>query len=129
MQGRHGYVRQGFATVRPYVYGSLDLIEFVMQTFDAEEIERHAFGPESFQVTVKLGDAALVLEAGELPPHVTPTPASIYVYVRDVDATYERALLAGAESIEAPEDKPYGERSAGVRDSSGNVWWISTYTG
>jgi PhnB protein len=32
-------------------------------------------------------------------------------------------------SIAAPEDKPYQERQAGVRDSFGNVWWISTYRG
>lgn len=123
------HVRQRFASVRPYLYGGLDLIDFVVQTFRAEEIERHVYGPRSVQVTVRVGDSAIVLEAGELPPHVTPTQASVYVYVEDVDAAYERALRAGAERIEEPADKPYGERNAGVRDPSGNTWWISTYTG
>ncbi len=129
MNERARHVRQGFGSVRPYVYGGLELIDFVVRTLRADEIERHAFGPRSFQVTVRVGDSAMVLEAGELPPDVTPTRGSVYVYVEDVDAAYDRALEAGAESIARPEDKPYGERNAGVRDPWGNTWWISTYTG
>jgi PhnB protein len=55
--------------------------------------------------------------------------SSIYVYVEDVDDVYRRAVNAGAESLSAPEGKPYDERSAGVKDSFGNTWWIATYTG
>jgi PhnB protein len=47
--------------------------------------------------------------------------------VDDVDAAYERAVEAGAQSLAEPEDKPYDERSAGVKDSFGNTWWIATY--
>jgi uncharacterized glyoxalase superfamily protein PhnB len=50
-------------------------------------------------------------------------PASLYLRADDVDAVYARALEAGATSLRAPEEQPYG-RSAGVRDASGNVWWI-----
>src|SRR5688572_26527058 len=57
------------------------------------------------------------------------TPGSIYVYVPDVDGAYRRALERGAISVAGPEDKPYQERQAGVRDSFGNTWWISTYRG
>jgi uncharacterized glyoxalase superfamily protein PhnB len=49
--------------------------------------------------------------------------------VPDVDAACERAIARGAETIEAPVDKPYDERSAGVTDRFGNTWWISTYLG
>ena len=54
---------------------------------------------------------------------------SIYVYVPDVDAACARATAHGAAVILAPEDKPYQERQAGVRDEAGNTWWISTCTG
>ena len=57
------------------------------------------------------------------------TTASVYVYVTDVDAAYDKALAAGATSIAAPEDKPYDERQCGVKDSFGNTWWISAYLG
>jgi len=56
------------------------VIDFVMQTFQAEEIERYEYGPRSFQVTAKIEDSSLVLKAGGLAPEVTPTRASVYVY-------------------------------------------------
>ncbi len=52
-------------------------------------------------------------------------PAFLYVYVDDADARYERALAAGATSIEAPLDTPYGDRRAMVRDPFGNVFQIA----
>ena len=52
-----------------------------------------------------------------------------HYYVPDCDATYKRALEAGAASITEPVDQPYGERSATVRDTAGNFWYIATYHG
>jgi PhnB protein len=54
-----------------------------------------------------------------------PFPVFLYVYVDDVERTYERALVAGAQSIEAPTDTPYGDRRAMVRDRYGNVFQIA----
>lgn len=85
-------------------------------------------GPNSFHIEAKIGDSVIVLETGD-PPHTDATAGSIYVYVPDVDAAYRRAIERGAVSVAAPEDKPYQERGAGVRDSFGNVWWIATYRG
>ncbi len=62
----------------------------------------------------------IVMEVSD-PPHPSAKPASIYVYVDDVDAAYQRALEAGATSIATPENKPYQERAAGVVDSFGNT--------
>ena len=120
------YVRHGVGTVRPYLYGNVDLIEFVQQVFGAVELERFAFGPKCFHVEAAIGDSVVVLEVADPPPAIA-APASVYVYVPDVDAAYGRALEAGAEEIAPPEDKPYGERIAGVRDGFGNTWWIATY--
>lgn len=120
------YVRHGVGAVRPYLYGNVDLIEFVQQVFGAVELERFAFGPRSFHVEAAIGDSVVVLEAAD-PPPATAAPASIYVYVPDVDAAYGRALEMGAEAVAPPEDKPYDERTAAVRDGFGNTWWIATY--
>ena len=120
------YVRHGVGTVRPYLYGNLDLIEFVEQVFGAVELERLAFGPSGLHVQAAIGDSVVVLEVADPPPAIA-VPASVYVYVPDVDAAYGRALDAGAEDIAPPEDKPYGERVAGVKDGFGNTWWIATY--
>ena len=56
-------------------------------------------------------------------------PAAFHVYVKDVDATFQRALAAGAESLGVPEDRPYGERAGFVKDRFGNHWYIATAFG
>jgi PhnB protein len=56
-------------------------------------------------------------------------PAFLYVYVEDTDATYQRALDAGATSVESPRELPYGDRRAMVEDSWGNAWQIATHGG
>ncbi|HSF14553.1 MAG TPA: VOC family protein [Vicinamibacteria bacterium] len=54
-------------------------------------------------------------------------PAFLYVYVDDADGTYERAIQAGATSLEEPSDVPYGDRRAMVRDAWGNTWQIAAH--
>ena len=54
-------------------------------------------------------------------------PGMLYLYVDDVDLTYQRALDAGATSQQPPTDQFYGDRSAGVKDPCGNLWWIATH--
>jgi PhnB protein len=114
--------------VRPYLYGHLDLPEFIQHAFGAVELERLPVGKRGFHVEARIGDSMVVIEAAD-PPHPGGIPASIYVYVDDVDAAYRRALEKGATSVGAPEDKPYQERAAGVKDRYGNIWYIATYTG
>jgi uncharacterized glyoxalase superfamily protein PhnB len=55
-------------------------------------------------------------------------PAFLYVYVDDADRVYGRALTAGATSLEAPLNTPYGDRRAMVRDPFGNVFQIAHRT-
>jgi PhnB protein len=120
------YVNHGFSVVRPYLYGSLAEIDFMERVLGAQILERFVFSSTAFHIEARIGDSVVVLEASD-PPHPEGTPASVYVYVPDVDAAYERALAEGATSIEPPEVRPYHERQCGVKDSYGNTWWISTY--
>ena len=123
------HIRQGFGTVRPYLYGPYELPEFLATVFGAKEIERHEQGERrAAHVELTIGDSVLVVEAGEQLPGYELTKASVYVYVEDVDAVYNKAIDAGAESISAPEDQIYGERSCGF-NAFDNTWWVSTYTG
>jgi PhnB protein len=71
---------------------------------------------------MKIGDSLVML--GQANGPWTPRPAALYLWVEDVDATYARALQAGATSESEPEDKPYGHRNAGVIDQNGVTWWI-----
>lgn len=71
---------------------------------------------------VEIGDSLVML--GQAGGPWKPHPAALYLWVEDVDATYARALQAGAASESEPEDKPYGHRNAGVIDQNGVTWWI-----
>ena len=59
----------------------------------------------------------------------SPMPAFLYIYVEDADTVFRRALDRGADPIEEPQDMPYGDRRAMVRDPWGNVWQIATHRG
>jgi uncharacterized glyoxalase superfamily protein PhnB len=52
---------------------------------------------------------------------------SIYVYVDDVDAHFERAKAAGAKIVREPEDQFYGDRNYGVEDPEGHEWYFGTH--
>jgi PhnB protein len=125
MTTRQKHIRHGVGSVRPYLFGRLDLPILLRQAFGAVELERLPVG-KGFHIEAKIGDSMVVLEVSD-PPHPGGTPASIYVYVDDVDAAYGRAIAAGATSVSEPSDKPYQERSAGIKDSYGNTWYIATY--
>jgi uncharacterized glyoxalase superfamily protein PhnB len=71
---------------------------------------------------MRIGDSLLMVSSAT---ERAPFPAFLYVYVADADATYGRALDAGATSIEAPLDTPYGDRRAMVRDRFDNVFQIA----
>jgi uncharacterized glyoxalase superfamily protein PhnB len=43
-----------------------------------------------------------------------------------VDAVYQKALAAGATTLQEPADQEYGERSGSVKDVAGNQWYIAT---
>jgi uncharacterized glyoxalase superfamily protein PhnB len=71
---------------------------------------------------LRIGDSLVMVSGtGERPPF----PALLYVYVADVDSTYERARAAGATVLEEPTDTPYGDRRAIVGDPFGNQFQIA----
>jgi len=69
---------------------------------------------------VKIGDSIMML--GEAGSECPPMPGTSYLYVNDADATYKRALQAGATSLMEPTDMFWGDRHACVKDRCGNHW-------
>src|SRR6266705_3144418 len=53
------HIRHGFSAVRPYLYGGLDLPDFVQQVFGAVELERHEFSERSFHYEARVGDSVI----------------------------------------------------------------------
>ncbi len=121
-------IPEGYHTVTPAfrVTGAARVIDFMKQAFDATEIDRYT-APDGTvaHAELRIGDSIVML--GEPGERFQPMPASLHVYVPDVDETYRRAIEAGATSLREPADQFYGDRSGGVRDPGGNEWWISTH--
>lgn len=125
-------VPRGFRMVTPYLVAAdgLAQLEFVKQAFGAEETFR-AVMPTGVHGEIRMGDSALMMGGG-IPGKKFPgtlQPQALHVYVEDSDAVYEKALAAGATSIDEPRDQDYGERSATIKDPAGNVWYIATGKG
>ena len=127
-------VPKGYSTLTTYLVAqdADALIEFLTKTFGAEETFRSGPGSEGgLHCEVKIGDSMLMVGGGGagMKWRGTPMPSAFHIYVPDCDATYARALEAGATSIDEPKDQFYGERSAAVKDAAGNSWYIATYKG
>ncbi|HEV8413967.1 MAG TPA: VOC family protein [Bryobacteraceae bacterium] len=122
-------VREGFHTITPFIAvpNAPELIDFLKRTFDAQETSRHPHG-EGFMASVKVDDTDLLIMGN---PSLAGQQriGAFHVYVPDCDATYNRALEAGATSLGAPSDHSYGERAGYVKDTAGNQWYIATHLG
>lgn len=116
-------VREGFHTVIPYLITSDadGLIKFIEQAFDGVLTSRMTGSAGGTHVEMRLGDSMIMLGGGAQTP---PMPCMIHLYLPDVDASYHRALAAGATSLSEPATYPDGERRGGVQDPFGNQWYI-----
>jgi PhnB protein len=123
-----GAVPKELHSITPYLHpkSAPPVIDFLKRAFDAEEIERHQ-DPQGtvHHAKIRVGDSVIAM--GEAHGPYQPMPPALHLYVPDTDATYKRALDAGAISIDEPADAGYGDRYAGVKDPFGNVWYIATH--
>lgn len=119
----------GYTTVTPYliVNDAGQLVHFLEQAFGARttlDPFRDADG-RIMHAEVQVGDARIMLaSASDKWPAM---PASIFLYVKDCDASYSSAVAAGGTSLMEPSDQFHGDRMGGVRDASGCQWWIATH--
>ncbi|HJT65052.1 MAG TPA: VOC family protein [Pyrinomonadaceae bacterium] len=110
-------------TVYFHIKGAPKFIEFLSAAFEAEELMRHEERGMLAHAKVRIGDS--VIELGEARHESQPLPPAIYLFVKDVDAAYERALFAGATSLLEPKDQEYGHRNAWVKDPFENIWYLA----
>ncbi|MDX1983844.1 MAG: VOC family protein [Bryobacteraceae bacterium] len=116
-----------YRTVTPYlcVPDADAELAFLKAAFGAAEISCDRNADQSvMHAEIQVGDSLVMV--GQAGGQWKPLSAAIYLWVDDVDATYAKALEAGAASQSAPEDKPYGHRNAGVVDGNGVTWWIAS---
>jgi PhnB protein len=116
--------------VQPYLHlrDAHKMIPFAQAAFRAEAlgVAKSEEG-KVLHATIRIGSGTF--EIDEASDESQPMPCYLHIYVPDSDACYEDAVRAGATSVEPPNDKPYGERSATVKDLFGNTWFLATYLG
>lgn len=126
----------GYHAVTAYlsIKGAGQAIDFYKRAFGAKEIVRIP-GPQGSigHAELKIGDSLVMLadespDMGFLGPHARGgTTIQLHLYVRDVDATVEKAVAAGAKLTRPIEDKFYGDRAGTIEDPYGHVWYIATH--
>jgi len=115
------------STVSPYliVDGADKTIEFLKEVFGAVEVRRFPDAKGKLRhAEVRIDDSVIMIADGG--PGWPPMQAHVHIYVRDVDATYRRALEAGAVSVQKPVKKEDEDKRGGVKDAGGTTWWIAT---
>jgi uncharacterized glyoxalase superfamily protein PhnB len=120
-------MREGFTTVTPYltIPNIEQFVQFAKEALGAEVMYEGRGSAGGYHFELKIGTSMLMAGGGGA--YQGPwKPGALHMEVADCDAAYERAIHAGAESLYPPEDKPYGERQAGIKDPSGNMWFFGT---
>ena len=120
------HVPPGFAVVTPYIFvdGAEKYVQFLEAAFGAIEIGR-SVAPNGRIANSQLKFDTATIMVSEASEQFPASSGAFYLYVPDADASMEKALNAGAEKVMDADDMPYGDRQGGVRDPSGNIWWVS----
>jgi PhnB protein len=130
-------IPEGYHSLTPYLIcdGAAKAIEFYKKAFGAKETLRMPSpGGKIGHAEIKIGDSMLMLadEHPEMdargPRTIGGSPASLVLYVKDVDAVYARAVAAGAKEKRPVADQFYGDRAGTVEDPFGHTWHIHTHT-
>jgi PhnB protein len=129
-------VPEGHHTVTPSL--TLDdaarAIDWYKKALGAEEIAR-VTGPDGkiMHAEIRIGDSLIMLMDAMMgargPQSFGGSPASLWLYVDDCDALFERALAAGGKVVPHGEmrDQFWGDRSGVFADPHGYTWSIATH--
>ena len=136
MTTKASHIPAGYHTATPYLIANdaAAAIEFYKKAFGAEEIERIADDNGAIRhAEFKIGDSPFMIteEHPDYPAWQSPhsrggTPVHIYLYVEDVDAVFKQAISSGATELLPVKDQFYGDRSGGITDPFGHVWFIAS---
>ncbi len=129
-------IPEGCHTVTPYliVGDASSAIDFYTRAFGAQELFRMPGpGGKIMHAEIQIGDSRVMLcdempqMGGKSPKTLGGTPASVFLYVVDVDATFAQAVAAGATVKMAVADMFWGDRFGAVIDPYGHEWSMATH--
>jgi len=119
-------IPEGYQTVMPYLIltNAVDFFKFTENVFDAKEKMKMLTHDSSLMHgEITIGDSTIMF--GNASEAWGVQNAGLYVYVKNADDTFKKALQQGATIVQEMKDQDYG-RSGGVTDPFGNVWWITS---
>ncbi len=129
-------IPEGYRNITPYltVHDAAKAIDFYKEAFGAEERSRMTLpdGKCIAHAELKIGDSIFML-SDEMPGQscepsaVSESCVGFYLYVKDVDKVFERAVAAGAKVKEPLKDEFWGDRVGKIIDPSGHIWWLATH--
>lgn len=100
-------------------------IEFCKRAFGAKVLmNMRGPGGKIMHAEIQIGDSRIMLNDEMQEP---AQPASLFLYVADVDKTFSKAVKAGATALMPVQDMFWGDRFGRVMDPSGNWWGIATH--
>ena len=116
----------GFGTIVPYLFvsNSESYVDIIIKTFGAVELGR-SLDPNGRIANCQLRIGTTTFMISETTAQYPPSRSALYIYVEDADDTMKLALENGFQHEMDVQKMPYGDRQGGVRDPSGNIWWIS----
>ncbi len=125
----------GYHSLTPsiVVADAADALAFYEKAFGAKETFRLEAGGKIAHAEIQIGDSRLMLsdefpEWDALGPESRGgTTGSLLIYVEDVDASFERAIKAGASVLQAVENQFWGDRMGTVVDPFGHRWMLGTH--
>ena len=127
-------VPEGFHSITPQLVldNAAQTIDWYVKALGATEIRRSA-GPDGkiMHAELQFGNSRImvndVMMGAKGPQALGGSPASLWLYVDDSDAVFNRAVAAGAK-VQMPLDNQFwGDRAGAVQDPAGYTWWISTH--
>jgi PhnB protein len=119
------YKPERYTSVAPYllVDDAARVIDFLIGVFGAEKLRVHAAADGRLQHAEVRIDDMVVMLADSLEGYPA-LPSHVHVYVRDVDATFKKALAAGATPVQEPVKKEDSDKRGGFRDPGRITWWV-----
>jgi PhnB protein len=126
-------VPEGYHTITPQLTldNAAQAIDWYKKALGAEEISRSP-GPDGkiMHAEIKIGNSRVMLNdvmMGQKGPLAFGgSPASLWLYVDNSDALFNRAVAAGAKVQMPLADQFWGDRGGAVTDPAGYTWWIAT---
>jgi uncharacterized glyoxalase superfamily protein PhnB len=124
------YKPAGYTSVAPYlvVDNAAKVIDFLITVFGAERLRIHTAESGRLQHAEVRIDDTVVMLADSLEGYPA-IPSNVHVYVKDVDATFKKAIAAGATSVQEPLKKDDPDKRGGFRDPGGITWWVGQQIG